>query len=65
MCIRDRYKGKVKYWMSFNEINNAFKLPFAAAGVIGNHPNKDSLPMDGLTDKDIYQACLLYTSRCV
>ena len=22
MCIRDRYKDKVKYWMTFNEINN-------------------------------------------
>ena len=21
MCIRDRYKGKVKYWLTFNEIN--------------------------------------------
>ena len=55
--VLERYKGKVKYWMTFNEINNAFKISFAAAGVVGRHPEKDSGPMDGITDKDIYQAC--------
>lgn len=55
--VIQRYKGKVKYWMSFNEINNAFKIPLAAAGVIGKHPEKDSKPMDGVTEADIYQAC--------
>jgi len=28
-----RYKGKVKYWMTFNEINNAIRLPFLAAAI--------------------------------
>lgn len=31
--IFKRYKDKVKYWMSFNEINNMIKLPYLAGGV--------------------------------
>ena len=26
--VFQRYKGKVKYWMTFNEINNIFRMPF-------------------------------------
>lgn len=29
-----RYKGKVKYWLTFNEINMIQHMPFSAAGVI-------------------------------
>ncbi|WP_124067230.1 glycoside hydrolase family 1 protein [Clostridium sp. E02] len=29
----ERYKDKVKYWMTFNEINNVMRLPYLAAGV--------------------------------
>ena len=25
--VFERYQGKVKYWMTFNEINNAFRMP--------------------------------------
>jgi len=35
-----RYKGKVKYWMTFNEINMLMHLPFMGAGVFfkeGDH----------------------------
>ncbi len=32
--IFNRYKGKVKYWMTFNEINVMGMLPFFAGGVI-------------------------------
>ena len=31
--IFERYKGKVKYWMTFNEINMILHLPFMGAGV--------------------------------
>lgn len=31
-----RYKGKVKYWMTFNEINILMHLPFMGAGVYFN-----------------------------
>ncbi|MNJ38913.1 Aryl-phospho-beta-D-glucosidase BglH [compost metagenome] len=29
-----RYKGKVKYWLTFNEINCTLKAPFLGAGII-------------------------------
>lgn len=39
--IFTRYKDKVKYWMSFNEINNIVSVPFAAAGLdVDNEKNK-------------------------
>ena len=30
----ERYKNQVKYWMTFNEINNTLKLPYLAAGMV-------------------------------
>ncbi|UFU00680.1 6-phospho-beta-glucosidase [Radiobacillus kanasensis] len=32
--IFERYKNKVKYWMTFNEINMLLHLPFVGAGII-------------------------------
>lgn len=32
--IFTRYKGKVKYWLTFNEINMILHLPFMAAGIL-------------------------------
>ena len=55
--ILERYKGKVKYWLTFNEINNAFKIPFASAGVVSFPPSDPSEPMKDVDDKMIYQAC--------
>lgn len=31
--VFERYKGKVKYWMTFNEINNMRRMPGAAGGI--------------------------------
>lgn len=33
-----RYKGKVKYWLTFNEINHINVIPFMAAGITSNDP---------------------------
>jgi 6-phospho-beta-glucosidase len=33
-CLFERYKGKVKYWMTFNEINSIMRHPFTCTGVI-------------------------------
>lgn len=30
----DRYKGKVKYWLTFNEINMLLHMPFTGAGIL-------------------------------
>ena len=54
--VMQRYKGKVKYWLTFNEINNAFKIPFASAGVVVD-PAQGEHALDGLTNQMGYQAC--------
>lgn len=39
-----RYKGLVKYWLTFNEINMLLHLPFTGAGIlIEDRENKDQL----------------------
>lgn len=47
---------KVKYWMTFNEINNIFRMPFAAGGVLKTTPNEKGIPNADLTDAELYQA---------
>lgn len=56
-CVLTRYKGKVKYWMTFNEINNAFKIPFAAAAIISYPPSNPAEPLKDVDEKVVYQAC--------
>ena len=43
----ERYKGKVKYWLTFNEINSLLHAPFMSGGIAN---------MQGLTEQDLYQA---------
>ena len=51
--VFERYQGKVKYWMTFNEINNAFRMPYAAAGLV-TFPARDKLePIATLTKRDL------------
>ena len=33
-CLFTRYRGKVKYWVTFNEINMALKAPFKTLGMV-------------------------------
>lgn len=42
-----RYKGKVKYWITFNEINSLWHFPLMSAGVL--------TPLDQLSKQDLYQ----------
>lgn len=46
--IFTRYKDKVKYWLTFNEINSLFHAPFMSAGI--------NTPQNELTESDLYQA---------
>ncbi|MDE7262497.1 MAG: glycoside hydrolase family 1 protein [Oscillospiraceae bacterium] len=55
--VLERYKGKVKYYMTFNEINNSLRIPFAAGGILDIHPTDTSKPNADLTEEMIYQAC--------
>lgn len=43
-----RYQGKVKYWLTFNEINSISHVPFLSGGI--------NTPKEELTKQDIYQA---------
>lgn len=44
----ERYRGRVKHWLTFNEINSLFHAPFMSAGI--------ATPKDELTEADLYQA---------
>ncbi len=46
--IYTRYKDKVKYWLTFNEINSALHFPYMSAGVW--------TPKEKLSKQDLYQA---------
>lgn len=43
-CLFERYGKKVKYWMSFNEINSIIRHPFTSAGII-----EDGVELFGFT----------------
>jgi 6-phospho-beta-glucosidase len=43
-----RYKDKVKYWLTFNEINSILHIPFMSGGIL--------TPKEELTKQDLYQA---------
>lgn len=55
--VFNRYKGKVKYYMTFNEVNCIMRFAYVGGGVLDIHPiHKDKINQD-LTKQDIYQAC--------
>lgn len=43
-----RYKDKVKYWLTFNEINSILHIPFMSGGIL--------TPKEELTKQDLFQA---------
>jgi 6-phospho-beta-glucosidase len=46
--VFERYKGKVKYWMSFNEINSCKHHPYVSLGVIeDDHPHLEQAKFQG------------------
>lgn len=46
--IFTRYKNKVKYWLTFNEINSILNSPFMSGGI--------NTPKEALSESDLYQA---------
>ncbi|QUI23515.1 glycoside hydrolase family 1 protein [Vallitalea pronyensis] len=46
--IFTRYKDKVKYWLTFNEINTLLHAPFMSGGIM--------TPKEELSKQDLYQA---------
>ncbi|MDO4535706.1 MAG: glycoside hydrolase family 1 protein [Clostridium perfringens] len=47
-CVFERYKGKVKYWLTFNEINSVLHQPFMSGGIFTDK--------EKLSKQDLYQA---------
>lgn len=43
-----RYKNKVKYWLTFNEVNSVLHAPFMSGGIL--------TPPEELSKQDLYQA---------
>src|SRR5699024_4014156 len=52
----DAFKGKVKYWRTFNAINNVFRIPYVAGGILPVPPNNEVNPLCNSSDQDKYQA---------
>ncbi len=46
--VFNRYKDKVKYWLTFNEINSILEAPFMSGGIY--------TPKEKLSKQDLYQA---------
>lgn len=46
--VFERYQDRVKYWLTFNEVNAILETPFIAGGI--------KTPEDELTPTDLYQA---------
>lgn len=61
--VFNRYKGKVKYWLTFNEVNNMMINPLVAGGVLTiDNPKDPSDPIGSTTEKDKW---LAYYNICV
>ncbi|MCD7808138.1 MAG: family 1 glycosylhydrolase [Erysipelotrichaceae bacterium] len=55
--VFNRYKGKVKIWLTFNEVNALFRMPMVAGGVLTIKDPKDpSDPMGSTTLQDQWDA---------
>ena len=52
--VFNRYKGKVKYWLTFNEVNNMKRSPFISAGALSLNPVDKTNPRI-VTDKERWQ----------
>lgn len=46
--VMERYKGKVKYWLTFNEVNSILHMPFISGGIMTEK--------EQLSPQDLYQA---------
>lgn len=46
--VMERYKGKVKYWLTFNEVNSILHMPFTSGDIMTEK--------EQLSPQDLYQA---------
>lgn len=64
-----RYGSKVKYWLTFNEINNLYRMPLAAGGVVPSHYDPEAADFAAqYTEQELHQALhhtMLANALCV
>ncbi|MBK0347268.1 glycoside hydrolase family 1 protein [Aerococcaceae bacterium zg-ZJ1578] len=46
--VFERYQNRVKYWLTFNEVNSVLHAPFMSGGI--------ATPLEELSKQDLYQA---------
>ena len=44
-AVFERYRGKVIYWMTFNEVNNMYRRPVVSAGTLSIRPEDKTNPL--------------------
>lgn len=44
-AVMERFKGKVKYWLTFNEVNNMYRRPVVSAGILSTKPFDKQNPL--------------------
>lgn len=59
-----RYKGKVKYWLTFNEINKIISNPYSCAGVVLNDPSEKTYQLVYQTAHHQFVASALAVKAC-
>ncbi|NRY63245.1 glycoside hydrolase family 1 protein [Clostridium beijerinckii] len=63
--IFDRYKDKVKYWMTFNEINNIHIIPYAAGAIkIDSYSLKEKMQITYQASHHMFVASALANKLC-
>lgn len=61
-----RYRGKVKYWITFNEINMAMKAPFKTLGMIsGSGPAYEQKRWQGIHNQFIASAKMVKEAKAI
>ena len=53
--VFNRYKGKVKYWLTFNEVNNMYRRPVVSGGIMSIKPFDKNDPL-AVSDEELWQA---------
>lgn len=57
-----RFKGEVKYWLTFNEVNSLLRNPLVGAGILNLHPENPEDPCGSITEQNKWDA---YYNICV
>ena len=54
--VFNRFKGKVKYWLTFNEVNSLLRNPLVGAGILDIDPADPNDPCGSITEQDKWDA---------